>query len=340
MKRIINIVIPWLLSSLLPVTLSAQTSETDIQTINSRLESYSLSNPFEELYLHTDREAYSAGEAVRIKAYLLSYPDLRLADKETYAYAEVLDWFNRPVAQVTLSLENGTGEGVLFLPDTLATGSFFLRAYTSVMRNYMPHGCFMKRLTVVNPFSTRYIDFLTDRKFRNDPPSHVIFMPGGGSLINGIENETGIVTLNKYGYPVSCKGRVINDSARVITDVITDTTGIGSLRFVPEKGEQYFFETDGGYQRYTLPTALDAGIALEVSGTETERIHISLKHKNEDGSGGYLAGMIVIRSGGRIRYSEKITSWQREFNATIPVNILAKGINDIVIFDAGGNVSV
>ena len=157
-----------------------------------------------ELWLHTDREIYASGEAVRIKGYLLSYPELKLASYDSYAYAEILAFDNTPVAQATIVLEEGAGAAILYLPDTLPSGTYLLRAYTSLMKNYMPHGCFMKNITVVNPFSERQVNFFTATKFRNDPPSEVIFLPEGGTLINGAENRTGIITMNRYGYPVSC----------------------------------------------------------------------------------------------------------------------------------------
>ncbi len=65
------------LASWLPAIMSGQDASVGISSVTSGLEGYRTTNPFEELWLHTDRETYVAGEVVRVKAYLLSYPDLR-----------------------------------------------------------------------------------------------------------------------------------------------------------------------------------------------------------------------------------------------------------------------
>ncbi len=99
-----------LFSVCLPALIFGQEASIAALSLSSKLENYRAANPFEELWLHTDRETYVAGETVRIKAYLLSYPELTISKKNSYAYVEVLDWYNNPVAQITLKLVQGSGE--------------------------------------------------------------------------------------------------------------------------------------------------------------------------------------------------------------------------------------
>jgi hypothetical protein len=332
-----KIIITWLIASLLPAALAGQDISAGNRPASEKLENYCRSNPFEELWLHTDREIYAAGEAVRIKGYLLSYPELKLASYDSYVYAEILAHDNRPVAQSTIMVEEGSGTVILFLPDTLSSGTYLLRAYTAVMKNYMPHGCFMKSITVVNPFSDRRVNLFTGTKSRNDPPSEVIFLPEGGALINGTGNRTGIITLNRYGFPVSCNGRLENEEGLTVTRVTSDSTGTGSFSFTPAKGVQYYFIAENGSERYPLPVASDKGIMLSADYDDEGSVTVRAIQISEGDELPYRSGIMLIQARGKILHSEKITFRKEEFRTVVPAEDFTPGINNIALFDADGN---
>jgi len=329
--------IAWLLVSLLPVTLGGQAIVPDLESPAEKLGAYCRSNPFEEAWLHTDREIYASGEAVRIKGYLLSYPELKLASYDSYIYAEILAHDNRPVAQATMMAEEGSGTVILYLPDTLSSGTYLLRAYTAVMKNYMPHGCFMKSITVVNPFSDRQVNLFTGTKLANDPPSEVIFLPEGGALINGTVNRTGIITLNRYGFPVSCSGRLENEDGLKVTEVTSDSTGTGLFSFTPEKGVKYYFIPEYGSERYLLPAASDKGIMFSADYNDEGSVTVRARQISDGDELPYRTVIMLIQSHGKILHSEKITFRKEEFRTAIPAEDLTPGINNIALFDADGN---
>jgi len=324
------------LAACLPAIMSGQDASTGIASVTSRLEGYSTTNPFEELWLHTDREGYVAGEVVRIKAYLLSYPDLRISKQESYAYVELLDYYNNPVAQATIQLGKGSGESEFLLPDSLVTGSYLLRAYTNVMKNYLPHGCFMKKITVANPFRDDFLDLYTSLKFSHDPPSKICFYPEGGSLVSGLLTTVGVTVLNQYGYPAGCSAVVTNVEDEVIAEVTVDTTGIGSFDFVPEPGESYFFTPSVTGQRYPLPPASSGGFNMRVSVTASKAISILLRGGTAEGGDNDEGGFILIQSRGNISFTRELPSLTGEYEIRVPAARMAEGINNIAAFDATG----
>lgn len=332
-----KIKITWLIGFLLPVALAGQDIIAGHHPPGEKLVNYCRTNPFEEVWLHTDREIYASGEAVRIKGYLLSYPELRLASNDSYLYAEIIAHDNRPVAQATMMMEEGAGTVILYLPDTLSSGTYLLRAYTAVMKNYMPHGCFMKSIKVVNPFSERQVNLFAGAKLRNDPPSEVIFLPEGGSLINGTENRTGIITLDRHGFPVSCSGRLESEDGLLVTEVTTDSTGTGLFSFTPAKGMKYYYISEIGSERYLLPAASDKGIMLSADFIDEGSVTVRAIQMSEGDEMPYRSGFILIQSHGKILHSEKITFRKEEFRTTVPADDLSPGINNIALFDGDGN---
>lgn len=104
----------------------------------------------EKIFVHTDREAYIAGEKIWFQVYLLDARSGRLTSTSNLVYVEILNSENRPVMQMRIMLEEGCGPGEANLPDTLSSGSYLLRAYTGAMKYFMPDGCFMKRINIYN----------------------------------------------------------------------------------------------------------------------------------------------------------------------------------------------
>ncbi len=342
-----------LLAVCLPVLLSGQDAPTGTPPVILNFESYRVTNPFEELWLHTDRECYVAGEVVRVKAYLLSYPDLTVSGKETYAYVELLDYYSNAVAQTTVQLVHGSGESEFLLPDSLVTGSYLLRAYTNLMKNYLPYGCFMKKITVANPFREEFLDLYSSLKFSHDPPSGVFFFPEGGTLVSGLPARVGVTVLNQYGYPVGCNALVTNSKDEVKAEVTIDSTGIGAFEFTPEQDESYFFTPSVTGQRFPLPQASPTGFSLRVSGSGlvsgsgsgagsgsgpgTATVNILLRERNAQARNRHGGGFIVIQSRGKIMYTGELPPWTGEYEIRVPSGRMAEGINNIVAFDAEGN---
>jgi hypothetical protein len=120
-----------------------------------QLQQYTQKIPREEIYVHSDRDEYIAGEDMWFTLYLFDRQSLQLSNRSRIAYVELLNAENRPVLQKKFMLDQGCGPGQFVLPDTLSTGTYTLRAYTSWMKNFLPYNCFMKPIIVYNAFTTK-----------------------------------------------------------------------------------------------------------------------------------------------------------------------------------------
>ena len=106
--------------------------------------------PREEVYLHTDREDYVSGEEMWFNAYVIDRKSFKVSLNSRIVYFELLNSENRPVVQKRILTDKGFGPGQILLPDTLSTGTYTIRAYTNWMKNFLPHNCFMKEISVFN----------------------------------------------------------------------------------------------------------------------------------------------------------------------------------------------
>jgi hypothetical protein len=130
-----------------PIDLTADLSKKFIN--------YTESVPREEIYIHSDRNDYIAGEDLWFNVYLIDRQSLKPSSMSKIAYFEVLNSENRPVVQKKILLDSGFGPGQVILPDTLSTGIYTIRAYTNWMKNFLPENCYSREIQIYNAFSTR-----------------------------------------------------------------------------------------------------------------------------------------------------------------------------------------
>jgi hypothetical protein len=115
--------------------------------------------PREEVFVHTDRSEYIAGEEIWFSTYLIDRQTGRSELSRSIVYVEILNSENRTVGQKRVESFNGSGNGEILLPDTLGTGCYTLRAYTSWMKNFLPFNCYLKKIGILNATANGgYID--------------------------------------------------------------------------------------------------------------------------------------------------------------------------------------
>ena len=150
MNRHIKSILFFLFLSLPSFLLKGQQSIGFNYDIAEKFNRYCKTIPREDVYLHTDRDEYIAGEDVWLNAYLFDRMGSKLSEGSDVIYTELLNSENQPVVQKKIGVEKGIGSGFFVLPDTLSTGVYVLRAYTSWMKNFLPANCFMKEIKVYN----------------------------------------------------------------------------------------------------------------------------------------------------------------------------------------------
>jgi hypothetical protein len=127
---------------------SGQGSSDQTLYITQRFLNYTRSVPWEEIYVHTDRDEYIAGEDIWFNAYLIDRNSFNHSLNSRIIYFELLNPLNIPVVQKKVLLKEGLGQGHLTLPDSLVSGTYTIRAYTKWMQNFFPGNCFIRDINI------------------------------------------------------------------------------------------------------------------------------------------------------------------------------------------------
>lgn len=199
---------------------------------------YTGSVPWEDIFLLSDREEYIAGEDLWFNIYLIDRQSFKPSLNSRIVYFELLDAANRPIIQKKFSINKGSGPGRIQLPDTLSTGHYAIRAYTSWMKNFAPGNCFFKDIKVFNALNTR---------IKN------VIKKGDNLTVNGLNADISGETENR-GATLKA-----NNSKEDFLELFLTTDSI----FRSENGNQFylFIQTHGNINQISIET---------ISGSTTE----------------------------------------------------------------------
>ena len=230
--------------------------------VQSTFDKYNLSTLQEKLFVHTDKDAYAAGELIWFKIYTVDGIDHKPLNLSKVVYIEVIDDKQNAVIQAKIAMKNGTGSGSLYVPVTLTTGNFVLRAYTNWMKNFSPNYYFHKKLVLINPLRS------PDPQAKVFTPAmyDIQFFPEGGNLVNGISSVVGVKATDQYGGGVDFTGAVLNKNNDTVARFKPLKFGIGNFQFKPDNSMVYHavIKIAGKTLVKELPPVNDNGYVMNV----------------------------------------------------------------------------
>lgn len=123
---------------------------TQLEQALSKLQKQAAEQPFEKVYLHTDKPYYASGDIIWFKGYILAGQQHHLSLISNVLHVDLINANNTIVKSLNLPVTVGFTNGDIALPDTLTEGSYRLRAYTTWMRNNSTDYFFDKTFNIVN----------------------------------------------------------------------------------------------------------------------------------------------------------------------------------------------
>jgi len=283
----------------------------------------------EKIYVHTDKAAYITGEICWFKVYNVDANNHQPADLSKIAYVEILDRNNQPVLQAKIPLEKSSGDGSFFLPATLLTGNYTMRAYTNWMKNFGADYFFEKKITIINVQKA-----VTENTTTTKPKYDIGFFPEGGNLLTGIESKIGFKVNNQYGKGVAFTGAVVSSNGDTVVRFQPYKFGMGSFRFKPLAGLQYTATLSlpgGEKQTRALPVPSANGFAMQLQQGSVGQLSISVQ-STEGNSSSAVYLFVHTRNVTKAVLSTSLQNGQASFS--ISDTLPGDGITQFTVFNS------
>jgi len=309
----------------IPVT-HAQDNAALLPNMQTSFKQYNANALQEKLFVHTDKTAYTAGELMWFKVYNVDGATHQPIDLSKVVYIEVLDKAQNPVLQAKVAMKDGIGSGSVFLPVSLTTGNFILRAYTAWMKNFSPDYYYYKKLSIINPLKSPE----NQPKAATTDNYSVQFFPEGGNLVNGISSTVGFKATNQYGDDINFKGFIIDKNNDTVARFEPFKFGIGHFSFTPDSHNTYkaVIKINGKTIQQDLPAINETGYVMNVKDTGSGQLIVTVT-SNLPAENIYL----FIQTRGTIKKieSENINNGKATF--TVNKNDLGDGISQLTVFN-------
>ncbi len=287
------------------------------------LQEYMLNHPNENFVIQTDRDLYFSGTELWYSIWSLDDQVLCPFSYSGIVYVELMDKNGESIVQQTLKLEKHKASGRIILPEQIASGTYYLQAYSNLQRNYGEHLFGIKIVQVINPSKPPALN-LRD----NQSKPEVSVFPEGQRLLHGITNKL----LIKVTYPNGLyygleKGFLIRQPDDTITQLEFSIPGMGHCSFYADTSYTYHLDLPGiGMIPLEI---LDKGITLNIQEEESQ-LNLKVLGKGiSDREKHYLIGKIR----GQVFYEQALEQGLEEVK--FPYTSLPGGLLEFSILDSG-----
>lgn len=298
----------------------------------SRFNNYLQNNFQEKLYVHTDKTAYLAGEIIWFKIYNVeSYTNVPV-NLSKVAYVEILNDQNKPISQSKITLKKEGGDGAIYLPITVPSGSYTLRAYTNWMKNFDAEYFYHQNLNITNTLTAQ--NFKVDK----EPAKafNIQFFPEGGNLVSDLKSKVAFKAVDEAGKPFAFSAVVLNKNKDTVNTFSSTTLSIGHFFLTPQAEETYqvLVKPKNGEPFYVaLPEIYQKGLVMSLQIHADSLLHVTLQSKKPDSK----AYKLLVHTKQKLVYYNVLEIQYINKGFTIPTAILGDGMSHFTLFDFSGN---
>lgn len=276
------------------------------------LDSFAFLHPQEKIFVHTDRDIFTAGETIWFKTYITL--DGRPTNLSKVVYVELANSKGQLVAKRMLKADNASAAGEIALNDSLPSGSYTLNAYTLWMLNF-PQFIFKKYIAVHN----------TDAGKKKTPAAvtdfNVQLLPEGGNLVAGLESRVAFKAVDAAGMPLNIQGNVMDSKKNIISTLSTRHDGMGIFSFTPKAGESYTAACTspaGRSKSFALPAVLPEGVVMTVNNDNQNRVFVQFS-RSETNKSRYNQLLVIAQFNYEVVFTGKV-----DFDAEMTAAAISK----------------
>ncbi|HEX8060229.1 MAG TPA: hypothetical protein VF473_04800 [Cyclobacteriaceae bacterium] len=282
----------------------------------------------EKVFVRTDRGGYITGELMWFKVYCVDGYKSQPLDISKVVYVELLGEANEVVLQRKIEMKEGVGSGSMFVPASLSSGNYVLRAYTNWMKNFGPEFYFHCTVSIVNTFVK-----LSTPAAKTNPAYDAQFFPEGGDLVAGLHSKVAFRVTDASGKGIAFRGAIVNEKNDTVAHFRPAKFGIGHFYMTPNAGSKYravVVDQSGQRSTHALRDVKESGYVMRlVDGGDAITLDVSASTQADN----YAAVYLFVQSREMVVSKEVRTIQNGKATFRLDRSSFPEGITHITLFD-------
>jgi len=296
-----------------------------IKELDSKTTLHNNYNPIEKVFLHIDKDLFSAGETIWYSPYVVLGPYHQPSNGSRVIRVDLISPDGKIALSQTHGLVSGMGYGSMEIPKNLPSGNYQLRSYTQWMRNFDADFFFTRNLNILNENNK------SEAAQINEDKIDLRFFPEGGHAVEDIAGKISFKAIGSDGLPRTVKGQIIDSGGKPVAAFNTFDRGAGFFQLMPKKGAQYIAQLDDGTQ-FPLPKVLENGYTFAVNNLSEKSIKVIVQASEllRD-KPFYVIGTMRQRKYYQAKFEFGLN---RTFTFEIPKTQMPSGVLTLTLFDS------
>jgi hypothetical protein len=329
MKKNFKVNLSSLVTTIVLALFSANCLAQALKDIGNKFEQYRQNSFQEKVFVHTDKNDYLAGEILWFKIYDVDGTYNNAFNLTRVAYVEIIGKGQIPVLQAKITMKDGSGNGSIYLPVSIGSGNYKIRAYTAWMKNFGADYYFEKDITIINPLKSP--DVQTQPVAANYDAQ---FFPEGGDMVGGLTSKVAFRVVDQNGKGIDFKGGIINEHNDTVATFVPLKFGMGTFLFTPAAGSSYMaiIKIKGKQDVVKqLPAVMKQGYVMELWDDGSNQIKVTV-HSNTGLTAAPVYLFIHTRQVVKYAESNALTNGTATF--LIDKNKLGEGVSHLTVFNS------
>lgn len=324
-----------ILFCLLALPLWAQPTLTPVQQkIATSLQTY-FTLDRENIHLHLNKNIYLSNDRIWFKGYIIEKKNWP-THHTTNINLNLWDDKGQKISSQLYFAENGLFDGYLNIPDDIASGTYYIQAFTNYMNNFAEDESSVYSIAVIN---IRDKNFGWQQKINYDQLD-VEFYPESGIFLEGVSNTIGLRIADCSGLGIALDNiEIVDSSNNLVANTATDQFGYGRFEIYNATRQAYAirFKANGSTQERSLPFPSATGVAFSVN-NYIYPDKAAIKVKTNAATAQTLSGntlTLVVQQNDAASYAEvRLAPNTLEQNIIIPRTEISAGFNSIYLVDS------
>lgn len=230
--------------------------------------------PRETIFLHLNKNTYISGEELWFKGYIYNSQKNIPFTSTTNIQVSLYDSIGNRIKHKKFIANNGFAKGNFSIDSTYKSGTYYIKASTNWMRNFIEDKSHIQKITIYN-------NHIPKNKTLPKRTYDIQFLPEGGHIVSNIKNTVAVKVTDQFGNGIPFKKATLRDEFNYeLVSFNSSLYGLSKFNFVPNQTIKYnvvFMFENGDKKVIDLPKVEKEGIILSVEKHNKKQVAITLK---------------------------------------------------------------